>query len=85
MLKAEAVDLKDYPLYLDLDLKESEKIVQLLSSREAKSTLEEIETAEHVLIDDLVFDYLELKPIERNAILDSLKLTVLARETKSKV
>jgi type I restriction-modification system DNA methylase subunit len=84
MLKAEAVDLKDYPLYFDLDLKQSDKILQLLSSREAKTILEEIETQEHSLIDDLVFEHLGLKPSERKEVLNNLKSLVLARERKSR-
>ena len=59
MLKAEATDLKSFPLYMQFK-KQNEifKIYEALSKRQAKDTVEELYSAEHKQIDKLVFEYL---------------------------
>ena len=59
MLKAEATDLKSFPLYLQFNRQqEIIKIYEALSNRQAKDTVEELYSSEHKQIDKLVFDYL---------------------------
>jgi hypothetical protein len=59
LLKAEAADLKQLPIYLDFNRNiDIINIYNRLKDREALDTIEEIDTPEHKIIDNLVFDYL---------------------------
>jgi hypothetical protein len=85
MLKAEAIDLKAFPLLYDFDKEvELKRIHSKLADREAKKSIEELETLEHQKIDDIVFDHLGLKHSMRNELLSLLKQKIIERETKSK-
>jgi len=57
MLKAEAIDLKNYPLYFDFEVEDTliDSLVQKCSSRENQNSLIEIESMEHKEIDSIVF------------------------------
>ncbi len=84
MLKAEAVDLKYFPIYYEFpDLYNIENLFQKLKNRSALSPLEEINTNEHEQIDKMVFDYLNLDSAKRKSIVESLKSKISDREKKS--
>jgi hypothetical protein len=84
MLKAEAIDLKYFPIYYEFpDLNSIESLFQKLKNRSALSPLEEIETSEHEQIDKIVFDYLNLDSVKRKSIVDSLKSKIADREKKA--
>lgn len=85
MLKAEATDLKNLPIYFDF--KEKEKIINIynsLSNRHALPIADELQTPEHIAIDLLVFDFLELNRGEQKKIIDDLLSIVKRRNLKSK-
>ena len=85
MLKAEATDLKSFPLYIQFN-KQNEiiKIYEALSKRQAKDTIEEVFSAEHKQIDKLVFDYLGLSLDIRNRTIAYLEKIINERHEKSK-
>ncbi len=85
MLKAEATDLKSFPLYFQF--KEIEIIGKLfnhLSDKEALSPIEEIQTQHHQQIDRIVFNYLKINLEQQTEIVESLKQQILTRSAKSK-
>lgn len=85
MLKAEAVDLKSFPIYMDF--KATKKIDEIFSktkSRDVNDILTEIDTCEHREIDEIVFDYLELSEEEKENIITSLKQLIIMRVEKSR-
>ena len=85
MLKAEAVDLKYFPIYFDFDNNEKIKsILKDLSQREALETTLEIETSEHKCIDDIVFSFLGIDSGMKNKLIDLLKSKIIERTKKSK-
>ncbi len=85
MLKAEAVDLKYYPVYFDFDKHETiTNILNTIESRQAIDTLEEIETPEHKEIDNIVFSFLGLSKTMQDQIVVLLKRKILERQEKSK-
>lgn len=84
MLKSEAVDLKNMPVYMDFqNTKEIKKIFGQLSKRQALVSVDEIDTDEHKQIDDIVFDFLNLKVVERKNVITTLKQKITAREKKA--
>lgn len=85
LLKAEAIDLKSFPVYLDFGVTDKIKsIFSRLRTREAMPTLAEIETPEHKEIDRIVFDHLELNRPQRDTIHRTLSERITGRATKSK-
>ena len=61
MLKAEATDLKSFPLYFQFnEIDKIEDIFNSLSAKEALSPLDEIQSQHHQQIDNLVFNYLRI-------------------------
>lgn len=84
MLKSEAVDLKDLPVYMEFQkTKEIKEILQRISKRQALVTIDEIETDEHKQIDQIVFDYLGMLDYERKNIVLTLKQKIIEREKKA--
>jgi adenine-specific DNA-methyltransferase len=84
MLKAEAVDLKGLHVYYDY--KRDNKIqfiFELLKNREALSSVKEIYTNEHKMIDDIVFDALGIEGSHRVNYVELLKHVILNRANKA--
>ncbi|NMC60495.1 MAG: hypothetical protein GYA51_14090 [Candidatus Methanofastidiosa archaeon] len=84
MLKAEAVDLDDLPVYFEYQ--ESNRITSILNKlklRRIMPTIEEISTIEHQQIDDIVFNSLGLTVIERMQIQNELIQIITMRNSKS--
>jgi len=85
MLKAEAVDLKAFPLFYDFDdTKRIKNIYKEIQKREALQTLDELFTTEHKMIDDVVFNYLQIGDDFRNRIIEILSRRIIERDEKSK-
>ena len=85
MLKAEAVDLKSFPIYMEFRrLSDIRSIRHAISKREALDTLSEIGTPEHKHIDTIVFDYLGIDTERRIRLIDILRKKILERTEKSK-
>ncbi|MFM7459056.1 MAG: Eco57I restriction-modification methylase domain-containing protein, partial [bacterium] len=73
LLKSEASDLKNFPIYFDFkEDKLIKNLVSKLSKREAQSPLEEIYSPEHQLIDSIVFSYLQIDEINQKKYIDYL-------------
>ena len=85
MLKAEATDLKFFPLYMQFN-KQNEiiKIYEALSKRQAKDTIEELCSAEHKQIDKLVYNHLGLSLDIQNKTITYLKKIINERYAKSR-
>ncbi len=85
LLKAEAIDLKTIPIYFDFRaLEKIKKVYGQIKMRQAKPTLEEIETGEHKMIDDIVFEYLDISDAKRDKLVAELKEIILRRSEKAK-
>jgi hypothetical protein len=85
MLKAEATDLKSFPLYFDFEeIDEIQDVFKVLGKRESKSILNEIDTPEHKKIDEIVFNYLNIPESKRSALIELLRKKVDQRSKKSK-
>jgi hypothetical protein len=85
MLKAEAVDLKSFPIYMDFGrLSDIRSIRREIVRREALDTLAEIETPEHKHIDTIVFEYLGVNNERRISFIELLRKKILERTEKSK-
>ena len=85
MLKAEAIDLKAFPLYYEFDQFSSiKKIFSKLKDREALHTLDEIRTTEHAQIDDIVYGYLGINRNLREVLKSLLVKKITERSEKSK-
>jgi hypothetical protein len=85
LLKAEAADLNQFPIYFEFDaLSEIADIYRRLRRREALETIEEIDTPEHTRIDAIVCDYLEIPDKFRIEIIETLKNKILERYKKSR-
>lgn len=84
MLKAEAIDLKALPIYLELDEKYCDKVLEVLEKREATNTLEEMTTSHHKQIDKIVFDLIGLNDRERNYVTEKLSEMIRRRSEKSR-
>ncbi len=84
MLKAEAVDLKYFPIYFEFpDIDGIEIIFRQLENRSALSSIEEIATTEHQQIDKIVFDYLNLDSPKRKTLVELLIAKISERMKKS--
>ena len=85
MLKAEATDLKSFPIYFDFyKSKQINEIFTSLSNTEVQSPLKELGTQHHKYIDKIVFDFLEIGNEERKSILQILESLIQSRTQKSK-
>jgi len=85
MLKAEAIDLKPFPLYLHFEAtSQIREILNSLRSRQALDALMELDTHEHRQIDEIVFDYLDIDTRYGRAITDLLKDKIRERIRKSR-
>lgn len=85
MLKAEATDLKSFPLYFDFKkIDQIRKIYNSVSTIQVQSPLIELDVKHHIKIDQIVFDFLEINLEERNLFLAILKSLILNRTIKSK-
>ena len=85
MLKAEATDLKSFPIYFDFRKPvEIQQISDSLLKREAQQPLSEINSAEHIAVDNIVFDFLGINTTEQKSLLSFLKDKITSREAKSK-
>jgi len=85
MLKAEAVDLRDLPIYFDF--RQHERIMAVmkrLDKRSSLETVEEINTAEHREIDQIVFDHLHTAETARHEIVKILCSRIIERHEKSR-
>ncbi|MBM3712360.1 MAG: hypothetical protein FJW56_02840 [Actinobacteria bacterium] len=85
MLKAEATDLKSFPLYFEFsEIETIENLFNHLSNKEALSPIEEIQTQHHQQIDRIVFNYLKINEEQQLKIINSLEQQILIRSKKSK-
>lgn len=85
MLKAEATDLKSFPLLFNFNKQEEIlQIYETIKKREVSDTINEIETKEHKLIDEIVFEYIGLSIQDRKFIIEELKNKITSRSIKSK-
>jgi hypothetical protein len=85
LLKAEATDLKSIPIYFDFAVPEQiNKVYERIKARQARPTLEEIETDEHRMIDKIVFDFLGLPEDKRKELVAELKRVIMRRSEKAK-
>lgn len=86
MLKAEAIDLKSYPIFFEFEdsLEKIKQIYDKLSTRQAETILSELNTKEHSEIDAIVFNKLGYSNIEGNKIKEKLFDLVSYRINKSK-
>ena len=82
LLKSEAADLVDLPVYIELSSSSLEITDKF--SRSAFETTKEINTPEHRLIDRLVFDALEFNDLEREYIIKYLMELLETRTSKSR-
>lgn len=84
MLKAEAVDLKSIPLYIDLKATtEIKAVARQLSKRQALVPMEEIDSDEHRSLDTLIFDYLKMDRRRRQSVVESLRQRIADRISKA--
>lgn len=81
LLKSEAIDLKFFPVYLPLDIKK-EKFASLLR-REAMETLDEIDTEDHNMIDEIIYMQLEISIKDRNRCKEYLRNEIVFRTSRS--
>ena len=85
MLKAEATDLKAFPLLFNFNKNdEILKVYEKIKTREVLDTINEIDTNEHKLIDEIVFNHLELNDYDRNFVINELKNKIKNRSAKSR-
>ncbi len=79
LLKSEAADLKNFPVYIEMDI--PKEILSL--KREAIDSVSEIMTVEHKLIDELVFSALKLNENQKAKCIYYLKQMIELRSSKS--
>lgn len=85
MLKAEATDIKSFPLFFEFNEADTiETLFNSLNKKEVQSPLNEIQTEHHQLIDKIVFNYLKINEEQQVEIIYSLKRQILTRSKKSK-
>jgi uncharacterized protein YfkK (UPF0435 family) len=85
MLKAEAIDLKYFPLYFNFkNFEQIRSIFNLVKDREVLSPIDEINSKEHSIIDKIVFDFLNINNQDRENLISNLKHKILQRSSKSK-
>lgn len=81
LLKSEAADLDVFPVYMPLNL--NENIFTSLFDRDAMDTLNEIASNEHMIVDKIIFDYLNFDKNDRKRCLEYLYNAVAFRSARS--
>ena len=81
LLKSEATDLKAFPVYLSLDI--NKDILKNLLKREAMNTLDEIFDKEHIKLDQIVFDHLDMNEKDRTLCIKYLCEALTLRSRRS--
>lgn len=86
MLKAEAIDLKSYPLYFDFEIEDNvlDALIQKCSIRENQNSLIEINSIEHREIDAIVFKTLGFTNKQAAEIISKTYELINNRVNKSK-
>lgn len=85
LLKAEAIDLKEIPLFFKFDkIDEIRKLVEKASLRKVQNGLDELEEDLHKNIDEIVFDYLALSKGMREYVKNAFSALISERTQKSK-
>lgn len=85
LLKAEAIDLKEIPLFFRFEKIDAiEAIIDQATLRKVKNGLEEINEDLHKQIDELVFNYLDLSKDMRAYVINSFIALISDRTKKSK-
>ncbi len=85
MLKAEATDLKSFPIYYEFtQLENIKNIFNSLNNIEAQSPLTELNSKHHKLFDDIVFSFFGIDNGTRNTIINILSDLISNRSSKSK-
>jgi len=85
LLKAEASDLREMPIYFDFNQPAKvSKIYDNLRKRAVLPTIEEIKTQEHKEIDKIVFNYLNMSNAQQNEAVELLIKHISARTTKAR-
>ncbi len=86
MLKAEAIDLRNYPIFFDFnnELSEINRLIKKISNRQAENAFLEINSLEHSEIDSIVFDKLGYSATEKRKIIEKLIELIKLRVNKSK-
>jgi len=82
LLKSEAADLTNFPVYLDLNFDFKNVIPNF--QRNALETLEELKTKEHQLLDKIIFDYLGLATADRVRCVNYLCKAIQFRSERAK-
>ena len=84
MLKAEATDMKTLPIDFNFDFAaDAKKVFNSIKNRKPLPVWEEINTKEHVLIDDMIVDYFDFAN-KRESIRDALVEQVNFRSGRAK-
>lgn len=85
MLKAEAVDLKQFPIYFQFNnIEEIKQLMNETSDIKVLNATEELETAHHKKIDDFIFKELEISQEMQNYIINKFIEKFNDRVNKSK-
>lgn len=86
MLKAEAIDLKNYPLLFDFqsDLPTIKKLFNNLTKRQSENSLIELNSIKHKEIDNLVFSKFGYNQSDKKKIVEKLDNLINLRVNKSK-
>ena len=85
-MKAEATDMKMLPIDFNFDFeREAKQVFEMLKDREPLPVAKEIQTDEHLLIDDIVADYFgfqdRLEDI-RNALVEQVNFRLIRARSK---
>jgi hypothetical protein len=85
MLKAEAVDIRDVPAFMDFpDLERLRDVFSNLAKRPVMDVVQEVETNDHKAIDDLVFGFLDVSEKSREKIIELLIRQIGERYAKAR-
>ena len=82
MLKAEAIDLKNIPIYFEFDIKFIDEILEKCNNQIVENTVSEVEKDYHKRIDEIVFDFLGISLQDRKLIIDELLSKINGRYKK---
>ena len=81
LLKSEAADLKDFPVFFNMNVP-GDVLINLPEN--ICPTMKELDTDYHRKIDDIVFSSLELSDTDRKKCVNALREIIQKREQKSK-
>jgi hypothetical protein len=83
--KAEAVDLRKFPIVYNFQNQEKiNSILKKIKTRDVLSPLSEIYSEEHLEIDIIVNDHLEISPSLYKSLKNKLEELITTREKKAK-